>query len=200
MASIMETLVQSLGGGGLSKLSRSLGTDEKTTESALGAALPVLLGALSKNASDPRGAESLHRALAKDHDGSALDNIGALLDDPSSGPGAGILRHVLGGKQAAVESGIGRASGLDQGSVGKMLAAVAPMVLGALGRQQRQANLDAGGLAGLLGQERQQIEREQPQAMGLLGTMLDTDGDGDVDLGDLAKHGKGLLGKFLGGR
>ena len=74
------------------------------------------------------------------------------------------------------------------------------MVLGALGRQQRQANLDAGGLAGLLGQERQQIEREQPQAMGLLGTMLDTDGDGDVDLGDLAKHGKGLLGKFLGGR
>ena len=166
MASIMETLVQSLGGGGLSKLSQSLGTDEKTTESALGAALPVLLGALSKNASDPRGAESLHRALAKDHDGSALDNVGALLDDPSSGPGAGILRHVLGGKQAAVESGIGRASGLDQGSVGKMLAAVAPMVLG--------ASMSA-------------VQRRPP-------------GDGDVDLGDLAKHGKGLLGKFLGGR
>lgn len=35
-------------------------------------------------------------------------------------------------------------------------------------------------------------------ATGLVGRLLDSDGDGDVDAGDLARKGAGLLGKFLG--
>jgi len=34
--------------------------------------------------------------------------------------------------------------------------------------------------------------------MGILGKLLDSDGDGDVDLSDVAKRGAGLLGKFFG--
>jgi hypothetical protein len=36
--------------------------------------------------------------------------------------------------------------------------------------------------------------------MGLFGQMLDADGDGDVDAGDLANQGMAMLGQFLGGR
>jgi hypothetical protein len=58
--------------------------------------------------------------------------------------------------------------------------------------------MNSSALAGLLGQERQTMERQEPQAMGALSTLLDTDGDGDFDMGDIAKHGMGLIGKFLG--
>jgi hypothetical protein len=60
--------------------------------------------------------------------------------------------------------------------------------------------MDANGLAGFLGGERADVERQAPREMGLLGQLLDTDGDGDVDMSDIAKHGAGTLGKLLGGR
>ena len=47
------------------------------------------------------------------------------------------------------------------------------------------------------GQEGRNLESRQPQAMGLLGAVLDADGDGDFDLGDAAKHGIKALGKFF---
>ena len=75
---------------------------------------------------------------------------------------------------------------------------LAPMVMGALGRQKRQQGLDAGSLAGVLGAERQQMEQSNP-AMGMLGSLLDRDDDGSV-VDDIAKMGKGLLGGLFGGR
>ena len=71
------------------------------------------------------------------------------------------------------------------------------MVMGALGKTQRQGGLDAGSLSKMLGQEGHQLESRQPQAMGLLGGILDADGDGDFDLGDAAQHGMKALGKFF---
>jgi hypothetical protein len=197
MQSLLNTLSGVLGGTELNRIGRQLGTDEATTKSAVGAALPMLLGALSRNASRDDGAQSLLRALAKDHDGSVLDNPSAVLDQPETGPGEGILRHLFGGRRPAVERGIGQATGLETGSSGKLLAMLAPIVMGALGRQQRQGNLDPQGLARLLGQETRELEKSEPQAMGMVGAVLDADGDGDVDLGDMARHGIAALGKFL---
>ena len=77
---------------------------------------------------------------------------------------------------------------------------LAPMVLGALGKQQREKKLDASGLAGMLGQERQKVESHAPSEMGILNNLLDADGDGDVDMADLASKGMGLLGGLFGGK
>jgi hypothetical protein len=79
--------------------------------------------------------------------------------------------------------------------VSQLLMLLAPVVLGALGRRQRQQGLDPGGLAGVLGEERRQAEASAPAGLGgLLGRVLDADGDGQImdDVG-------GLLGGFLGG-
>ena len=198
MASLMETIMNTLGGDVTKKLSGQLGTDEKTTGAAAGAAVTTLLGALSRNASRQGGAESLANALNKDHDGSVMDDLSGFLSNPQIGNGDGILKHVLGNRRANVEQGIGKAVGLDAGTAGQLLSTLAPIVMGALGKQQRGQGMNASALAGLLGQERESIERQQPAAKGILGSLLDTDGDGDVDMRDLAKHGSGLLGKFFG--
>jgi hypothetical protein len=197
--SLLDMLGNVLGGsGGTKEISRQLGADEGATGKAVSAALPLLLGALSGNASKGDGAQSLWNALNKDHDGSVLNDPGSVLRNPEAGPGAGILRHVLGSRRTAVESSLSRTSGLDSGSTGKLLTMLAPLVMGALGKARREQNLDIGGMARMLGDEGQQLRAQNPQAMGLVGKLLDTDGDGDVDLGDLAKHGLGALGKLFG--
>ena len=107
-------------------LSRQLGTDERATESALAAALPALLSALSRNAQSPDGAQSLLAALDRDHDGSILDDVLGALGSSPSGSAEGILEHLLGARRGAVETQIGKQAGLDTGSVSRVLAALAP--------------------------------------------------------------------------
>jgi hypothetical protein len=184
MASLVDALMQQLGGGGLKQISGQIGADEQKTQSAVTMALPLIMGALARNSSQGDGAQSLSKALAKDHDGSILDNLAGFLGNPSAGPGDGILRHALGEKRQSVESGLSKATGLDAGSVSKLLVTLAPVVMGMLGRQQREKQIDANGLAGLLNTERQQVERQGSQ-MGMIGSLLDSDGDGQIEIGEV---------------
>ena len=52
---------------------------------------------------------------------------------------------------------LGQASGMNASSAASLLALLAPLVMGALGRTQRQGSLDAGGLADTLGSERSRL-------------------------------------------
>ncbi len=200
MSSLIDMLTEQLGGSTTRQISSRIGADENATGKAMAAALPLLLGALSRNASQSDGAESLHRALANDHDGSVLDDLGGFLGQAQSGPGDGILRHALGPKRQVVERQLGATSGLDAGTIAQLLPMLAPIVMGALGKVQRSNNLDAQGLAGLLGAENESMARQHPNTMGFLGQILDADDDGDVDLSDIASQGLGFLNKFMGGR
>jgi len=199
MSSLLETVMQQLGGSGLSGIAKQIGAGEKETSAASGAAVTTLLSALARNSKNESGAAALQGALERDHDGGLLDDLPAFLKNPEIGKGDGILGHVLGSKRPVVERSLAKASGLDSGQSGKLLATLAPLVMGALGKQQRQRGLNASSLAQFLGGEQREIESKQPGVGGILSALLDKDGDGDVDAADLAKHGKGLLGRFLGG-
>ncbi|MGH2593598.1 MAG: DUF937 domain-containing protein [Anaerolineae bacterium] len=191
MDTILNSLMQQLGGDTLRQLSGQLGTDDNSTQKAVNAALPVLIGALGRNAAKPTGARSLSKALARDHDGSVLDDIaGYLSGGGRPDDGAGILRHTLGRKQGKVEQGLSQVSGLDLGSIAKLLPLLAPLVMGMLGRTQRQQGLDASGLAGLLGGERQQAD----SVLGDLGPLLGALGSGGSSGGLMDLLG-GLLGR-----
>ncbi|HEX5719439.1 MAG TPA: DUF937 domain-containing protein, partial [Thermoanaerobaculia bacterium] len=179
----------------LSQMSRQLGISEDQTREALPAALAALTGGLAQNAAQPQGAQQLSNALNKDHDGGLLDSLDGFLGGGGGGLGAGaaILGHVFGQRKQQVEGNLGRATGLNPQTMASLLAMLAPIVMAYLGRQQRQKQLDPGGLAEVLGQQRQRIE-QVPQARTGLGALLDRDGDGSVidDLTDLAG---GLFGK-----
>jgi hypothetical protein len=204
---LLGLLSQVMGGDTSRRLGAVIEADESKTATALSAALPLLLAALAKNAQTPEGAASLHGALARDHDGSVLENVSGLVGGEAGGEaraaalgdGEKILAHVLGGRRPQAQNAIGRASGLDPAQVGMLLAAAAPLVLGALGKLQRRDGLDANGVSALLGSERANLENSAPGFMGLAGKVLDRDGDGDVDAADLA-GAAGMLGKLLGGR
>jgi hypothetical protein len=185
-------LSQTLQGGTLDHLGAQLGTDPQTTSTAVAAALPMLVGALARNAQAPGGADALAGALARDHDGGILDNIGGFLSSgAAASSGAGILGHLFGAKQAAVQQAVSASSGLDSQGAGQLLAMLAPLVMGALSRgAQSQGGLDPSVLAGMLGGEQASLAQRAPDAMGMLGQLLDSNHDGSVvdDIGRLASR------------
>jgi hypothetical protein len=131
--------------------------------------------------------------VSEDHDGSILDDVPGYLNHSAGESGAGILRHVLGGRQQNVERGLSQTTGLDAGKTGQLLTMLAPLVMGALGRAKREKQLDNEGLATLLTSENERLNEAAPGVMGALGRFLDQDNDGSVmdDVG-------GMLGKAFG--
>lgn len=202
MSSILDGIASQLGPDTISQISGQLGADQGSTASAIQLALPLLLGALAHNASTPEGAGALDAALARDHDGGLLDNLGSLLGGATGGSpaldGAGILGHILGGaRQATATDAIGRSSGLDTGQVLKLLMLLAPIVMAYLGRRKRDEGLDAGGVSDTLRNERANIEAKHDGIGGMLGQFLDQNHDGSV-ADDIVRMAPGVLGSLFG--
>lgn len=199
-STMFELLVGALSGPLAANLARRLGTDEATVLKAIKVAVPVLIAALARNASTKKGAASLSGALASDHDGSVLDDLGSFLGGGDTADGEAILGHVLGQKRAKTEAGISDASGMDSAAVAQLMALLAPLVLGYLGRQQREQELDPDGLGDLLRNEQESVEQSPPDELGgLLDVVLDRNQDGDVK-DDAVRFRMGALRKWLAGR
>jgi len=177
MDAISQMITQQLSGAASKQIAARLGVSESTANMAVGVAVPLILAAIARNASQPQGAQDLHQASAKDHDGGILNNLMGYLGNPEQGNGAGILGHVLGDQRGAVENNLAQATGLDQGSAGNLMEMVAPLVMGAVGQQQQQNGFDSSGLANYLGQQ-QQEQAAAPGMMGMLSSMLDSNKDG----------------------
>jgi hypothetical protein len=159
-------------------------------------ALPLLIGALSRNTSSPDGAAGLAGALKRDHDGSILGDLAQAVGRPETiQDGSAILSHVLGPKQENVVSSVSRATKMDSNQVGQILAILAPIILGALGKAQRTRNLDEQGLSAMLQQERKTVASTSSG----LTQLLDMDGDGDVSE-EIVSLGANLLGGLLSGQ
>ena len=234
--SLIDDLMRQLQGAPTGQIAQQLGTDPGTAAGAIEAALPMLVGALGRNAQQPGGAGALFEALQRDHAGGGALDLGGLLGGLLGGGGAaglpgsiggmggsgggslgglgdllgsvlgggapasrqldagGILGHIFGGAQPRAESGLGQVTGMSSGQAGNLLKILAPIVMAFLARQVSARGVDAGGLGQMLGQERAQVQQQGGLGGGLMNAVLDTDGDGDVDLSDLLRMGGGLLG------
>lgn len=176
MASMIESLMGMVGGDTIGKISRQIGIPEDKAKQALPGIMAVLTGALAKESSVQKNAQSLSNALAKDHDGSILNNISDYIANYKQGSGDGILGHVLGNSRPAVEKSLSQSTGLDVGSIGSLLTMAAPIVMGMLGKTQKQQGLDAGSLSQLLGQESSQAQSLFPDLGSILGQILGAGG------------------------
>lgn len=190
---LAEDLFSQLQGAPLQQIASRLGTDPQETMNAVGAALPMLLGALGRNAAQPQGADALFGALQRDHAGTDLGSVlGSMLGGGAGGMGDGeqILGHIFGNRTQRAESSLGQASGLGSGNAANLLRMLAPLVLTFLA-QRYASGRSPDDLGSALAAERDQVNR---QGGGILDSLLDSDGDGQMDLGGLMKIGGSLLG------
>ncbi|GAA3511498.1 DUF937 domain-containing protein [Aquimarina addita] len=207
MSGILDLLNSPMGQQIVSGVSGQTGQSTDKTGSVLSMALPVLMGAMQKNASTPEGASGLLSAISGKHSGGGiLDNLGGLfgggVEESVTNDGAGILSHILGTKQTGVESAISQKSGVDSGSVSQILKVAAPILMGVLGKQASQNNVtDTNGLTSMLGGMLGGGTGSKQQS--LIESFLDADGDGSVldDVAGMVLGGNksGGVGGLLGG-
>jgi hypothetical protein len=195
-------LLESLGPRAMKNLANPIGSEPDQTAAAVQAALPILLGALARNAQDPDGAAALHQAIEQDH--SQLD-IADVLGSVSAGGGDGeaILRHVLGPRQSAAAEGVSQFAGIGRGQALQLLKMLAPLVLTYLARRSRGGGMNPAGLGALLGQQQQQLSAQGGLGGQLMNAVLDRDHDGDVDFSDILGAASALgrgRGPSLGSR
>ena len=193
----------------IASTSKETGTSTEKTSSVLSMAMPLLLGAMNKNARSEEGANSLMSALSNKHNGSILDNLGGILgdngvDNSVKNDGEGILNHVLGGKQAMIQQTIAQKVGLDPDAVGQILKIAAPIILGFLGRKKNEENInDSGGLSNMLSNLLGSHSGESSGHQSMIEKLLDANGDGSV-IDDVSgmfmgkKNKKGNTGGFKG--
>ncbi len=206
MSSLLDLISGSLDSRALSQLGSQIGTSPQQAAGAVQAALPVLLGALHRNASSPQGAAALAGAIERDHDGSVLDDAAGFFGQAATSSDVRSLGHIFGGRGEAVTGAVSRATGLGGSQVTQLLAQLAPLVLGALARARVAAPTSAdaarsgGGLGDLLGGAMGHLQGANSGLGGLLGSLLDANGDGSVADDILQKGlGGGGLGGLLGG-
>lgn len=203
--SLVSELMAQLQGAPMQQMAQQLGADRQQIQTAVGAALPLLLGALGRNAAQPQGAADLMGALQRDHAaampqglGGLGDLLGAVLGGAGgaaspAGQGAAILGHILGGSQQQAQDSLGQATGLGGQTAGQLLSMLAPIVMAFLAQRVQAGNMDAGSLGQSLEQERAQAQNTGGLGGGLLGSLLDQDGDGKLGASDLFKLGSAFL-------
>lgn len=187
---LMELLSGQMGNENvLKQLSKSTGADSSQIEQAMKMGLPVLLQAIGKNASSQEGAASLAKAL-DDHKDDNIDNLEDFLKNVDKEDGAKILNHILGSKSKSVQTNLAKQTGLKADQTSDLMSQLAPMLLGALGKQKAKQKVDSSGLAGMLAGALGQGKNNN--LIDSVSKLLDADDDGSI-IDDLS----GMMGGFL---
>ena len=192
MAELSDSLEQMLDGQADTIGSR-IGADPAQTRTAIHAAVPALLAALGQNAQQGSG---LKQAIERDHDGSIIDQLSEYLGgsaqlSPRTTNGAGILEHTLGDRQGEMAQALSAKSGLDLGSIAKLLPLLAPIVMGMLGKKGRSGGSSGGfsldNIGDLLDRERADARSTNPD----IGDILDGFGKKDDPRSSTARRREG---------
>ncbi|AYN01254.1 DUF937 domain-containing protein [Chryseobacterium sp. C-71] len=181
----------------------------------LAVATPLVISYLRNKSQDAKEAEALNNALDKDHDGSILDDTSQL--DNRQDEGGSILSHVFGNQKNNVENQLSQNTGISIDKIGPILAMLAPVIMGYIGKEKQQNNVGAGGLGdllgGILGGAQNQAQQQQSSPLNdILGSVLgggqsQSSGNPLNDIlgsvlgggGQQQKQQQGGLGDLLGG-
>jgi hypothetical protein len=165
VSSVMQCLTPDL----VAKIARTIGIDPELAQKVVAAAVPAILASFGGLAAKPAGAQQLSNTLEQQHPdmlAHITDAIGGSDQRAIADTGSGLLSSLLGGGGLnALVSAVSAHAGIDQSSGKSILGLLAPMVVGALGQQQRSGGLDANGIADLLSSQKDQIAAAMPSGL-----------------------------------
>jgi hypothetical protein len=145
----------------LGQVSQSMGVEPQQVKKVTQLGLPTLVEAMNRNAKTQEGARSLARALEQ-HQDDEVDDLSKYIRHADAHDGEKILRHVFSDKSERVESKIAKQTGLDMSQVMGILAQFAPLVLGLLGKEKKEKNIDYNGVANMTSSIANQLVVEKP--------------------------------------
>lgn len=218
---LIELITGNAGNQVASQAENKFGISKNQIIALLAVAAPLVISYLRKKSQeDPNEAEALNNALDKDHDGSILDNPAQVENRVQEG--GSILDHIFGGQKAQIENQLSQNTGISMDKIGPILAMLAPLIMGYIGKEKQSSGVNSGGglgdlLGGILGGAQNQAQAEPSNPVNdILGSVLgggsqQSSGNPLNDiLGSVLGGGQqqqqqqgglgGLLGSILGGK
>ena len=216
---LIELITGNAGNQVASQAENKFGISKNQIIALLAVAASLVISYLRKKSQeDPNEAEALNNALDKDHDGSILDNPAQV--ESRLQEGGSILDHIFGGQKAQVENQLSQNTGISMDKIGPVLAMLAPLIMGYIGKEKQSSGVNSGGglgdlLGGILGGAQNHAQAEPSNPLNdILGSVLgggsqQSSGNPLNDiLGNVLGGGQqqqqqgglgGLLGSILGG-
>ncbi len=214
---LIDLITGNAGNQVASQAENKFGISKNQVIALLAVAAPLVISYLRKKSQDdPNEAEALNNALDKDHDGS-------ILDDPSQAEarqqeGGSILDHIFGGQKAQVENQLSQNTGISMDKIGPILAMLAPIIMGYIGKEKQSSSVTSGGglgdlLGGILGGAQNQAQSQPSNPLNdILGSVLGGNSGGQssgnplndilgsvLGSGNQQNQSQGGLGGLLGG-
>ena len=195
--SLIDLLTGNTGNQVAEKAETKFGISKNQIIALLAVATPLVISYLRNKSQDNKEAEALNSALEKDHDGSILDDTSQL--EARQNEGGSILSHIFGNEKSTVENQLSQNTGISVDKIGPILAMLAPVIMGYIGKEKQQNNVGAGGLGdllgGILGGAQTQAQQQQSNPLNdILGSVL---GDGQSQSSGNPLND--ILGSVLGG-
>ena len=201
---LLDMIMSAQGGAAAQQAGAQLGLNQQQSQSAIAALLPAISSALKKNTANPQGLAGLLGALQGGQHEQYLENPQMLGQPQTVNDGNAILGHLFGSKDVsrAVAGHAAQKTGLGADVLKKLLPLVATMAMGSLSKQTRQPNMKSalaglamqhlmggkqsglgsilGAVTGANGRQQRRAESTRQQGMGIIGKLLDADGDGSM--------------------
>ena len=196
---LIDLITGNAGNQVASQAENKFGISKNQIIALLAVAAPLVISYLRKKSQeDPNEAEALNNALDKDHDGSILDNPAQV--EARVQEGGSILDHIFGGQKAQVENQLSQNTGISMDKIGPVLAMLAPLIMGYIGKEKQSNGVNSGGglgdlLGGILGGAQNQAQAEPSNPLNdILGSVLG--GGSQQSSGNPLND---ILGSVLGG-
>jgi hypothetical protein len=173
--SLIDLLTGNTGNQVAEQAENKFGISKNQIIALLAVATPLVISYLRNKSQDNKEAEALNNALDKDHDGSILNDTSQL--EARQNEGGSILSHVFGSEKGNVENQLSQNTGISIDKIGPILAMLAPVIMGYIGKEKQQNNVGAGGLGdllgGILGGAQNQAQQQQSSPLNdILGSVL----------------------------
>jgi len=173
--SLIDLLTGNTGNQVAEKAESKFGISKNQIIALLAVAAPLVISYLRNKSQDEKEAEALNNALDKDHDGSILDDTSQI--ESRQNEGGSILSHIFGNDKNVVENKLSQNTGISIDKIGPILAMLAPVIMGYIGKEKQQNNVGAGGLGdllgGILGGAQNQAQQQQSNPLNdILGSVL----------------------------
>jgi len=168
MASLIETLTQSLTPDLVGQIGKSVGLENSLVNKGLGVVGPLVTGALANTAQSPLAMDGLMKLIPQTSGSSGLGSLVSMIT--GGGASTSTLSGLLGPGMSAITGTLERSLGF---KIGPLLGMAAPLVMSLLGQTIKSQNLDKAGVAQLLQQEHQQFMSSGSDASKLVMKALD---------------------------
>jgi outer membrane protein OmpA-like peptidoglycan-associated protein len=188
-ANLIDTARSQLTSEVVEKAAASTGEAPEQTRKAAQGAVPMILAALTHKGSSPGGAAEILTALKEGGASGAMEKVsGAAGGTAEAGDrGQGLLSKIFGDRSSNVTDALAKSSGIKSSSAQRILAMVAPIVTGILGKEVLSGGLDAGGLSQLLLRHKKAVADDPSMPQGF----ADALGQGRVERAQEAVQGRG---------